>query len=186
MQHWFSSDWHLQHRNILEYDKRDFESIDKHDEYIINNYNSTVRPEDSFYYLGDFCLGNMIKADHYLSRMNGNKFFIKGNHDKRDMVKLYKKYGEYLGQMSDIHIDDKQIILCHYAMRIWERSHHGSLHLYGHSHDKLEREQWGRSMDVGIMTAKRILGDYVPFSYEWIEKTLFNRPIKLVDGHRNR
>jgi len=40
------------------------------------------------------------------------------------------------------------VVLCHYAMRTWDRSHYGSYHLYGHSHGKLERHGW--SMDVGV------------------------------------
>jgi hypothetical protein len=29
------------------------------------------------------------------------------------------------------------IVLCHYAMRVWNRSHHGAWHLYGHSRGNL-------------------------------------------------
>ena len=29
------------------------------------------------------------------------------------------------------------VVLCHYAMRVWDRSHYGSWHLYGHSHGNL-------------------------------------------------
>jgi hypothetical protein len=40
------------------------------------------------------------------------------------------------------------IVLCHYAMRVWDRSAHGSWHLYGHSHGTLPGR--GFSFDVGV------------------------------------
>src|SRR5690606_10093180 len=112
---------------------------------------------DDFYFLGDFCFGK--NTEEYLKRLNGNKFFIKGNHDKKHTIKLYYKYGTYLGEQGKIKIDDKDIILNHYAMRIWNRSHHGTFQLYGHSHGSLP--PIGRQMDVGIM-----LNNYYPFNYE--------------------
>jgi hypothetical protein len=40
------------------------------------------------------------------------------------------------------------VILCHYGMRVWPASHHGSVHFYGHSHGRLPG--YGRSRDVGV------------------------------------
>src|SRR5689334_2874552 len=37
-------------------------------------------------------------------------------------------------------------------MRIWNRSHHGAWHLYGHSHSKLPAAEGSQSMDVGVDT----------------------------------
>ena len=41
-------------------------------------------------------------------------------------------------------------VLCHYAMRVWNRAHHGAWHLYGHSHGKLPEAPTTLSMDVGV------------------------------------
>ena len=35
---------------------------------------------------------------------------------------------------------DQSIVLCHYAMAVWDKSHRGNLMLYGHSHS--EAEPW--------------------------------------------
>ena len=39
-------------------------------------------------------------------------------------------------------------VLCHYSMRTWDRSHYGSVHFFGHSHNRLEGH--GRSCDIGV------------------------------------
>ena len=57
------------------------------------------------------------------------------------------------------------IVLCHYAFRVWRNAHHGSWHLYGHSHGSLPSA--GRSMDVGVDCH-----DFSPISYEQV-KTAF-------------
>ena len=58
--------------------------------------------------------------------------------------------------------------------------------LYGHSHDSLEYEAWGKSMDVGVDAAFRILGQYRPFSYEEIKAIMDKRDIKVLDHHKMR
>lgn len=181
----FSSDYHLSHKNILKYDNRPFKNINEHDDILINQHNMVVGIDDDFFFLGDFCFSkDTKKIDSFLSRLNGNKYFIKGNHDKNDIISLYKKHGIYLGEQSSmikIGHDFKHcqnIVLNHFAMRVWDKSHHGSFHLYGHSHGSLEHTHWGKSMDVGIMQ-----NDYFPFSYYSIEAILRKRNIKTIDHH---
>jgi calcineurin-like phosphoesterase family protein len=43
---------------------------------------------------------------------------------------------------------DIQVVLCHYAMRVWRNAHHGALHFYGHSHGNLPGD--AQSLDVGV------------------------------------
>ena len=131
-----------------------------------------------FYFLGDFCLKDIKYAEDCLQRLNGNKFFIKGNHDNHQFVKLCAKYGVYLGEQSKITIHGKDIILNHFAMRVWNRSHHNSWHLYGHSHGGLEGTPWGKSMDVGIN-----VHDYYPLSFDQIKSIMDKRDAKILEDH---
>ncbi len=43
----------------------------------------------------------------------------------------------------------------HYAQRVWEHSHHGSWHVYGHSHGSLPDDIKSKSIDVGVDTEWR-------------------------------
>lgn len=187
---YFSSDFHLGHANILRFDNRDFRTIREHDEFLIKMCMKTLKKGDNFYYLGDFALTSKPIAKGYIETLassGANLFFIKGNHDKYDNIGLFQTYGAYLGEKKTVKIDYKgdvyPIVMDHFANRVWDRSHHGVYHLYGHSHDKLEKEPWGRSMDCGIMSAFRIKGEYSLFSFEDIHNILKNRPIKVIDHH---
>ena len=63
------------------------------------------------------------------------------------------------------------LTLCHFAMRVWPRSHHGMLHCYGHSHGKLPG--WGRSMDVGVDTH-----DFYPYNIDEVVALLKDKPVQ--------
>lgn len=179
MKHWFSSDWHLCHNNIIKYDKRPFSSIDEMNTTIINNHNQVVRTTDVFYYLGDFCLAPIKYIEEYISQLKGKLFFIKGNHDHRDVIKMYEKYGTYLGHMAEINIHGQDITLNHYAMKVWNKSHHGAWHLYGHSHGSLPDDKNSRSIDVGVMN-----NNYYPVEFNQIKTIMESKEWKPIDHHK--
>jgi calcineurin-like phosphoesterase family protein len=193
---YFSTDWHLGHSNILRYDGRPFKTIEEMDHVILGNVVGQLKKGDSLYYLGDFALTRSPNAmEGYMKALaytEANFFFIKGNHDKKDTIKLYQKYGTYLGEQKKIRIPDtdvsdgeQEIILNHYAMRVWDKSHHGAWHLYGHSHDGLEHTPWGKSMDCSVVSAGRIKGSYEAFEYQEIKKIMKKREVKIIDHHKS-
>ena len=118
----FISDTHFGHENMLHFTNysgermRPFDSIEELDELMIQNWNNMVKPSDKIYHLGDvvYHCGN---RDQIMSRLNGDKVLIKGNHD-RDQLGWYMKYfrdirgtchidGNYLLSHFPIHSDSK-------------------------------------------------------------------------------
>jgi calcineurin-like phosphoesterase family protein len=80
---WFTSDFHLGHRNIIRYCKRPFDSIDDMDATLLANLNRRVGENDVLYFLGDFCLGGPDRARLYRDRIVcRNIHMIEGNHDQ--------------------------------------------------------------------------------------------------------
>ena len=157
------------------------------DEELIRIWNETVSMEDEVYHLGDVSLTTPEKTLNVLNRLNGKIYLIRGNHEKSVLTKEYTRDRfEWIKSKEEIRIEGQDITLDHYAGRVWNKSHRGSWMLYGHSHDSLEKEVWGRSMDVGIDSAKRILGEYRPFSFEEISRILSKREFKGVDHHEER
>ncbi len=77
------SDLHLDHANIIGYCARPFANAHEMNRVMIDNWNRTVRPQDTIYFLGDMAFGRGSKPpQHYLSQLNGHITFIRGNHDK--------------------------------------------------------------------------------------------------------
>jgi calcineurin-like phosphoesterase family protein len=181
---WFTSDWHLGHSNILkpDYDNRPFDTIQEHDEVIIHNFNDLVEDNDTVYYLGDFALCRKDKMERYISQLRGKLNFIRGNHDKNDTIKLYKKYGNYLGEQATIEVNKQKITLNHCKMYVWFHSHHGAWNVHGHSHGGLDHVMWGKSIDVSINLTR-----YYPVSFPALKKIMDEKhTIHFPDGHKTR
>jgi len=73
------SDLHLNHEKIILYCKRPFDTVEEMNAVLINNWNYTVKPTDLVFFLGDMAMGN---SDGFIDKLNGDIFFLKGNHDK--------------------------------------------------------------------------------------------------------
>lgn len=148
------------------------------DEHLIQQINACVGEGDILWHLGDFSMYSHSKGKNnvYYYRCKGYRDRIKcktvniiwGNHDDRSIWDLFNE--NYA--LKELRIGkDRMFVLCHYAMAIWNKSHRGAIHLYGHSHSMAEpwlnRNMPGRkSIDVGVDNAAKILGDYRPWSMD--------------------
>lgn len=142
----FTSDTHFNHNNIINYCNRPFKNVKDMNSTIIKNWNNVIKDKDLVYHLGDFGFGDIISIR---KQLNGNIILIKGGHDKllnEEEKKLFDKIFSLYNFSYKKHI----IILCHYCMKVWEKSHYNSFHLFGHSHGGLKAE--GKSYDVGVDT----------------------------------
>lgn len=186
---WFTSDLHLLHRNISGPSRskwkdgfRDFENEYEMTDHIINAINAVVKVDDVLFNLGDFLFRSPQQLQMLRDRIYcRNIHHILGNHDQ--YVPQYPTVFTSQHDLLALELANLQFVLCHYALRTWPGSHKGSYHLYGHSHDNLDKhpaQPWGRSMDVGIDSARRIFGEYRPFSHVEIHKILQKRTAEPV------
>lgn len=178
--YWFTSDTHYWHKNIIKYSNRPFSSVEEMNEALLENYNKVVKPGDCVYHLGDFAFCDDDKAEAIFKRLPGQKFFIWGNHDKnlqknRDLM---KKYFVWAKDLASIRIGDQRIILCHYSMRVWNRSHHGAYQLYGHSHGSLFDDPKLLSMDVGVDP-----NNYYPINFDQVVAHMKTKTFEPIDHH---
>ena len=74
------SDLHLEHKNIISYCKRPFDSVKEMNSVLIQNWNYVIKPEDTVYFVGDMTKPE-ISSDKYIPVLNGNIYFIWGNQD---------------------------------------------------------------------------------------------------------
>lgn len=183
----FTSDTHFGHANIIKYCNRPFSSVEEMNEAMVKNWNRKVSPNDTVYHLGDFAFLPPDKANWYLSRLNGNKFLVPGNHDSETKIKEYAHINSLNGftilpslYEFKAKVEDEKIhfVLCHYAMRVWNKSHHGAIHLYGHSHGSLPEDPNSLSCDVGVDC-----WNFEPVSLDEILVKMYKKKFVPVDHH---
>jgi calcineurin-like phosphoesterase family protein len=181
---WFTSDLHLNHKNIIKYCNRPFISTQEMNEKLIENWNSVVKPDDHVFNLGDFCFGEVKQWQEFRNQLNGKITLIKGNHDKLQngqIQSLFDGVYDYLKiSVKDEDTKDgwQKIILCHYALRTWEGFHRKSFSLYGHSHGTLPDDPNLLSIDVGVDCH-----EYKPISYNEVKEIMKKKNFVPIDHH---
>ena len=85
------SDTHLGHNKDFLYAPRGFETIEQHNECIIQNWNSEITDDDIVYHLGDVVLGDIDAGMECLKRLKGQIKIIPGNHDTPAKIARYQE-----------------------------------------------------------------------------------------------
>lgn len=96
---WFISDTHFDHANMLKFVREDdtpvrpgFCCVNEMNERMIHNWNSTVKPGDHVWHLGDFAMGNHTIAERIIKRLHGRKRLCVGNHDNvKEVAPFFEK-----------------------------------------------------------------------------------------------
>jgi calcineurin-like phosphoesterase family protein len=205
---WFTSDTHYGHKNICRgttewkeegRDKgshsiqstRDFDTLEQMNQTLVDNINKNVKEDDILYHLGDWSFGGIGNILTFREQIKcENIHLILGNHDHHiegnkncmpggpnrplNCQILFSSVQHY----KEISIDKQRIILCHYAMRVWNKSHHGSWMLYGHSHGSLPEYDDFKTMDVGVDT-----NHLTPYNFEEIREIMSKKRFLAVDHH---
>jgi calcineurin-like phosphoesterase family protein len=195
----FTSDWHIGHQNVLQFDQRPFNDLDHMHESLIRNFNVQVPAHGVTYFLGDMGLGSSGKLKEVIGRLNGTKVLILGNHDKGSNA-MYGAGFDVVLNTASMMIAQQKVTLSHCPLRgafrestigmhnavlfeNWhgENRHHnfslgheGQFHLHGHIHSgpaNKKARTLGRQMDVGVPA-----NNYRPVGISqvesWIVKTL--------------
>lgn len=84
-----TSDLHLGHDRKFIWGPRGFNSVEEHDQAIIENWNSVVGWDDEVWVLGDLVLGNSEAGCRKLNQLAGNIRIIYGNHDTNTRIQMY-------------------------------------------------------------------------------------------------
>lgn len=79
---WVCADLHLQHKNMINYCRNRFNSVEEHDKYVIERFNSVVGKDDRVFILGDLGFTPRDTLAAKVKQLNGIKTLIIGNHDR--------------------------------------------------------------------------------------------------------
>lgn len=172
---WFTSDTHYGHGSIIRHCRRPFASVREMDEALIAGWNACVGRDDEVYHLGDFAFHGAARAGEILDRLAGRKHLVHGNHDPQRIRALpgWTSVQPYL-EIGGRGFAPK-IVLCHYAMRVWNKHRWGAWMLFGHSHGGLPGDS--QSMDVGVD-----VHGYRPVSLKELATKLKTLPARYPDA----
>jgi len=193
---YLTSDLHADHKNICKYTKRGlFTSQEDHAEWIADIWNSTVKPGDTVYSLGDFMFTSKAeRIIEYIAGLSGVKHFITGNHCNSRAWAHIRKTRVDDPRLGSVALVDKlhrchfevegtkqMFVMCHFPLAVWENQHYGSWHLHGHSHGTYQGA--GKSLDVGLDMAYKLYGEHRFFSLDDVIEFMSTREVVSNDYH---
>jgi calcineurin-like phosphoesterase family protein len=171
----FTSDYHLDHHNIMKHCNRPFNTVDAMNDTIIRNVTGALRKGDKLYFLGDLSMKKKETAMDLLDTLHAMgviTHIIRGNHDGCWEDKILLKYVKSVSLYKSIRIEEQEIFLCHYPMITWNKSHYGSWLLYGHHHSDIIDKQFpdGKMMNVSVDQNK-----FMPVSFQQVQAFMTTR-----------
>lgn len=173
---WLTSDTHFGHAGVCRFLREDgtklrpWDDPEAMDEAMIAAWNERVRPTDKVYHLGDVVINR--KALKTLSRLNGDKVLIRGNHD----IFRDDEYREYFRELRAYHVMNG-MILSHIPVHEASLGRFG-VNIHGHLHAGRVRKARG----VDARTGAVLYGDAIDPRYHCVcvEQTDF-APILFED-----
>ena len=167
----YTSDLHIGHKNALRFDNRPFETIDEMERTIIERWNNKVSDSDSVYILGDVFYNYKKDPKTFLKSLKGHLNLITGNHDyglimNEDAVSCF----ESVNNLKQIIDNDRRVVMCHFPIIAWNKSHFGSYHVYGHVHSKIDEDTVYMMKKEKAFNAGCMINNYEPCTLEELEE----------------
>lgn len=167
MNTWITSDWHLG-ENRFDLMFRPFKTTDEHNNTIINNHNSVVGKDDIVYVVGDAVYQKEPMYLSLVSKMNGRKILVRGNHDNVFTDEQLSPYFEKIipdGDGIDLTIDNIECWLTHYPTT----GRKDKFNIVGHVHSifKFQLNMINVGVDVNHFYPVNL--NKIPFFYKTIK-----------------
>ena len=137
------SDTHFNHKNVIKYTGRPYQSVEQMNVALINNWNNVVLPDDLVLFLGDFALGSKEEIGKFARLLNGHKVIILGNHDRSRNYYLENGFQDAMKHFvmpKEINHSNHDIIFSHQPRKGLDED---TVNIHGHIHEKeLTAPEW--------------------------------------------
>lgn len=133
---WVISDTHFNHANIIKYCDRPYKTTTEMDWDIVEKWNSVVKPDDHVYHLGDvYMKASKGYMDNLLSKLNGKKRLILGNHDNGQDQILHRHFEKIM-----MWRNFDKVVLTHVPLREESIPGRDRINVHGHIHQNKSPE----------------------------------------------
>lgn len=138
---WFISDTHFFHSNMLKFLDaegkrfRPFNYVEEMNELIVKNWNDRIRPQDHVWHLGDVTWRYDGPFNSLMSRLQGHKRMLLGNHDKLragggSLLRWFQKIELWRG------FKEHNFTCSHIPLRL-DSLRDGAFNVHGHIHQNM-------------------------------------------------
>ena len=165
-----TSDTHFGHAGVCHFTRNDgvtklrpWTDPNEMDEEMVKRWNETVRPNDTVYHLGDVVINR--KALKIMSRLNGDKVLMRGNHD----IFRDDEYRMYFRELRAYHVMNG-MILSHIPIHTESLGRFGK-NLHGHTHSNRVMLSSGE-LDYRYHCVCVEQTDYTPILFEDVIKRI--------------
>lgn len=195
----FTSDLHIGHANSIIFDNRPFRDLDHMHFELVRRFNNTVPVNGVTYFLGDVVTHSVELTKSVISKMNGIKVLVVGNHDK-PYNSCYNAGFDVVINNAMLIIQNEKVTMSHCPLRgvfrentetmagntpgenwhgevrngRYTLDNDGQFHLSGHIHSPnggKSKTILGRQMDVGVV-AHGYKPVHINYVESWIMRTL--------------
>jgi len=157
------SDTHFVHAGVCRFTRNDgvtklrpWDSAEEMDEAMVKAWNDRVKPTDKVYHLGDVVMNR--KSLSIMSRLNGDKVLIRGNHD----IFRDTDYREHFRELRAYHVMNG-MILSHIPVHAESLGRFG-VNIHGHLHANRVRKARG----VDARTGEVLYSDAIDTRYHCV------------------
>ena len=178
------SDPHFGHAGVCRFLRDDgiklrpWDDPNEMDEELVKRYNETVKPTDKCYFLGDVVINR--RALGILSRLNGDKVLIKGNHD----IFRDEEYSPYFRSIRAYHVLNG-LILSHIPIHDSSIARFGT-NVHGHLHSNRVHKVVGFDADTNSLVYGKEIDerylcvcveqtDFRPIAFEEVQERIRNQ-----------
>ena len=205
MNTFFTSDPHYFHKNISgskvsswKSGYRNFDDQYEMSKELVKVINQTVKYDDILYCLGDWSFAGIENIWNFRKQLECQTIhLILGNHDNHirnnkilpnvDGNSEFRAKDAFTSVHESLILNDMggyTFYLNHYPTVDWYEKKKGSIMLHGHCHGNYNKENINiRRLDVGLDSAKLILGEFRPFTLNEIINLMKDIELPKKDHH---
>lgn len=168
---YFLSDLHLNHKNVINFERTQFNTIEEHDAYIekvIKELAKKIKKrssEDEVWILGDFGSLNYLYLIDWLKEAGAKTYFVYGNHDKESDIEIFKRHFDKV-YLYPVYLSQK-LVVSHCPVAVWPE---GQINVHGHLHGSKLSDPNHVCVSIHVINYQPISDKYLSSVYSKLPK----------------
>ena len=151
---YFISDLHMDHKNVINFERTQFTTIEEYNKCIVNFFNQLVKklkPSDEVWNLGDFGSLDYLYLSDMIRDTGAKSIFLYGNHDEQANLSLFQQHFDEV-YLYPVYLSQK-LVVSHFPVAVYD----DTINIHGHTHGS-------RLKDLNHVCASIHVANYQPIT----------------------